>query len=119
VSFKDQLQAVVARVPEAEVVMIVAKDGIPVETVITRPQAELDDVAALYANLLRSGVSAADAAGHGQLQDLTVVGERSTALLHAITKDYALFAVLANGAIIGRARYALRLAGIALRPEFQ
>ena len=118
-SFKQALENVTARVPEAEVVMIVAKDGIPVETVVTRPTAELEDVAALYANLLRAGASAADAAGHGRLEDLTVVANRSTALLHTLTPDYALFAVLGPGAIVGRARHALRIAGLALRPDFQ
>ena len=41
-----------------------------------------------------------------------------TTLLVAITPDYFLFASLAPGAVVGRARFALRLAGLALRREF-
>ena len=41
-----------------------------------------------------------------------------TTLLVAITPEYFLFASLAPGAVLGRARFALRLAGLALRREF-
>jgi hypothetical protein len=36
----------------------------------------------------------------------------------AITPEYFLFASLSPGAVMGRARFALRLAGLALRKEF-
>ena len=41
-----------------------------------------------------------------------------TALLVAITPEYFLFAALAPGRPAGRARFALRLAGLALQQEF-
>jgi hypothetical protein len=36
----------------------------------------------------------------------------------AITPEYFLFAALEPGALMGRARFALRMAGIALEKEF-
>ena len=71
-----------------------------------------------YTALLKSGVAVAGDTGLGQLQELTVVTEKMTALLVAITPEYFLFAGLAPGALMGRARFALRLAGLALEKEF-
>ena len=39
-------------------------------------------------------------------------------MLVAITSEYFLFAALAPGAVTGRARFALRLAGLGLEKEF-
>ena len=47
-----------------------------------------------------------------------MVTEKMTALLVGITAEYFLFAGLAPGALLGRARFALRLAGLALEREF-
>jgi hypothetical protein len=41
------------------------------------------------------------------------------AILVAITGEYFLFAALAPGALTGRARFALRVAGLGLQREFQ
>jgi hypothetical protein len=47
-----------------------------------------------------------------------VVTEKMTTLLVAITPEYILFAGLEPGALMGRARFALRVAGMALEKEF-
>ena len=57
--------------------------------------------------------------GLGGLRELAVVTERMTTVLVAITPDYFMFAALSPGAIVGRARFALRLAGLNLRGEFE
>ena len=46
-----------------------------------------------------------------ELRRLSVVTDRVTALLVAITSEYYLFAALAPGALQGRARFAMRVAG--------
>lgn len=117
--FRETLERVAGRVPEASVVMIMAIDGIPVERVIVRPVAELETVAAEYTSLLRASMSAAADTGLGELNELTIGTERMTALLVGITHEYVLFAALDPHAIVGRARYYLRQAGVALRSEFQ
>jgi hypothetical protein len=48
-----------------------------------------------------------------------VVTERLIAILVSITDEDFLVAALAPGALAGRARFALRLAGMSLRREFQ
>jgi hypothetical protein len=41
-----------------------------------------------------------------------------TTLLVGITAEYFLFAALAPGALVGRARFVLRMAGLDLQKEF-
>jgi predicted regulator of Ras-like GTPase activity (Roadblock/LC7/MglB family) len=117
-AFADTLKAVAARVPETQVLMIMGTDGIPIEKLVVRPDPNLEAVAAEYTTLLRASVSAASDTGLGELQELSVVTERMTAVLVAITSEYFLFAALAPGAVVGRARFALRVAGMSLEREF-
>ena len=116
--FADTLEAIAVRVPETQMVMIMGTDGIPIERLVVRPDPNLEAVAAEYTTLLRASVSAASDTGLGELLELSVVTEKMTALLVGITPEYFLFAGLAPGALLGRARFALRLAGLALEREF-
>lgn len=117
-AFAEALKAIAARVPETQVLMIMGTDGIPIEKLVVRPDPNLEAVAAEYTTLLRASVSAASDTGLGELQELSVVTERMTAVLVAITSEYFLFAALAPGAVVGRARFALRVAGMSLEREF-
>ena len=117
-SFSDALKAVASRVPEMQIVMIMGTDGIPIEKLVVRQDPKLEAVAAEYTTLLRASVSAAADTGLGGLLELAVVTEKMTTLLVGITPDYYLFAALQPGALVGRARYALRLAGMGLEKEF-
>ena len=117
--FADVLRGIARRVPEAEVAMIIGTDGIPIEKLILRPDSNMEAVAAEHTTLLRAGLSAAEDTGLGSLLELTVVTERMTTLLVAITAEYFVFLSLARGAVLGRARFALRLASLALRREFE
>ncbi len=117
--FAEVLRAIATRVPETQVVMIMGTDGIPIEKLVVRPDPNLEAVAAEYTTLLRASVAAASDTGLGDLRELAVVTEKMTALLVGITSEYFLFAALAPGAITGRARFALRVAGLSLQREFQ
>ena len=117
-TFSDTLKQVADRVPETQLLIVMGTDGIPIEKLVVRPAANLETVAAEYTTLLRSGVAVAGDTGLGQLEEMSVVTEKMVALLVAITPEYFLFAGLAPGAMLGRARFALRLAGIALESEF-
>jgi predicted regulator of Ras-like GTPase activity (Roadblock/LC7/MglB family) len=118
-TFSDVLRSVAARVPETETLMIMGTDGIPIEKLLLRPDPNMEAIAAELTTLLRATVGAADDTGLGPLQELAVTTERMITLLVAITPDYFLFASLTPGAVMGRARFALRLAGLALVREFQ
>ncbi len=118
-AFSEALAAVARRVPETGVLMIIGTDGIPVEKLVVRPDPNMEAVAAEHTTLLRASLSAAADTGLGPLQELAITTERMTTLLVAITPEYFLFASLAPGAVAGRARFALRLAGLSVRGEFE
>lgn len=117
-AFSDTLRQVASRVPETQLLIVMGTDGIPIERLVVRQAANLEAVAAEYTSLLKSGVAVAADTGLGQLKELSVVTEKMIALLVAITPDYFIFAGLEPGAVMGRARFALRLAGVALGKEF-
>jgi predicted regulator of Ras-like GTPase activity (Roadblock/LC7/MglB family) len=117
--FADTLRQAAARVPEAQVVMLMGTDGIPIDRFVSRPDGNLEAVAAEFTTLLRASVSASGDTGLGSLQELSVVTERMTILLLGVTEEYFLFAALDPGALLGRARFALRLASFALERELR
>jgi predicted regulator of Ras-like GTPase activity (Roadblock/LC7/MglB family) len=117
--FAEVLRGVAARVPEARVLMVIGTDGIPVEKLSNSQDPASEAVAAELTGLLRAGLAATEDTGLGALQELSVSSERTTTLMTAITPEYFLFAALAPGALLGRARFALRLACAALVDEFR
>ncbi len=98
--------------------MIIGTDGIPIERLILQPDPNLETIAAEYTTLLRSSLAAASDTGLGELNELSIITETTTTLMVAITREYFLFAVLAPGALVGRARFALRVTGAGLESEF-
>ena len=117
-AFADALHGIADRVPEAEVLMVIGIDGIPIDRLQPRPDPGLEAMAAEQTTLLRASLSAASDTGLGGLRELTLLTERMATLLVAITPEYFLFAGLRPGALMGRARFALRLAAVELRREF-
>ena len=118
-AFREALRIISAKVPETRMLMIMGTDGIPIEKLVVHPDPNLEAVAAEYTTLLRASVSASSDTGLGELRELWVVTEKLVAILVSITDEYFLFAALAPGALAGRARFALRLAGMSLKREFQ
>ena len=118
-AFAQVLERVAGSVPETEVLMVIGTDGIPIEKLTVRADPNMEAVAAEHTTLLRASLAAAADTGLGALQELAITTERLTTLLVAITPEYFLFASLAPGALMGRARFALRLAALALEREFE
>jgi predicted regulator of Ras-like GTPase activity (Roadblock/LC7/MglB family) len=118
VGFNETLKQVALRVPESQVLMVMGTDGIPIEKLVIKADPNMEAIAAEYTSLLRASLSAASDTGLGALNELAIQTERMTALMVSITPEYFLFAALQPGAVVGRARLALRMAGAALEKEF-
>ena len=116
--FGEELRKIASRVPETQVLIVMGTDGIPIEKLVVRPDPNLEAVAAEYTTLLRASVSAASDTGLGELHELSVVTEKMVTLIVGITSEYFLFAAFAPGTVTGRARFVMRLAGMALEKEF-
>jgi predicted regulator of Ras-like GTPase activity (Roadblock/LC7/MglB family) len=117
-AFEESLQRIASRVPETQLLILMDTDGIPIEKLVLREDPNLEAVAAEYITLLRASLSTGNDTGLGDLREISIVTERMTALLVGITGEYFLFAALAPGTLIGRARFALRLESLALEREF-
>ena len=70
--FAEALKGIAGKVPEAQLLIIMATDGIPVQKLVVRQDPNLEAVAAEYTALLRASVSAASDTGLGNLHELTV-----------------------------------------------
>lgn len=116
--FDQTLRRLAGRIPGVRLLIIMDTDGIPVARWDAQPDPLLEAVAAEYTTLLRASLAAAADTGLGGLREVTVVNEKMTALMTAITLEYFLFAALDPDAGLGRARYSLRLAGLHLEKEF-
>lgn len=108
--FLERLSAVADRVEGAVAVSLVAADGIPIESVSSSPNLDLESAAAELVALARSIAQEQRELDAGELRQLTVVGSRSTLLLSRIAGRYWLLAVLAPESSVGRARFELRRA---------
>jgi predicted regulator of Ras-like GTPase activity (Roadblock/LC7/MglB family) len=108
--FLERLNAVADRVGGAVAVSLVAADGIPIESVSSAPNVDVESAAAELVALARSIAQEQRELDAGELRQLTVVGTRSTMLLSRLAGRYWLLAVLAPEASVGRARFELRRA---------
>jgi len=117
--FKIALDAIAGRVPQTRIAIVMGVDGIPVEKLVRGEFAQLEAIAAEYTTLLRASVSAASDTGLGELTELAVVTDRMVTLLMGITPEYFLFAAFEPEALVGRARFAMRLACFDLKRELE
>jgi predicted regulator of Ras-like GTPase activity (Roadblock/LC7/MglB family) len=108
--FLERLSAVADRVEGALAVSLVAADGIPIESVSSSPNLDLESAAGELVALARAIAQEQRELDAGELRQLTVEGSRSTLLLSRLAGCYWLLAVLAPEAAVGRARFELRRA---------
>ncbi|MCM2270819.1 MAG: hypothetical protein NDJ75_12010 [Thermoanaerobaculia bacterium] len=108
--FLERLSAVAERAGGAVAVSLVADDGIPIESVSSSPDLDLEAAAAELVSLARSISQEQRELDAGELLQFTVVGTRSTFLLSRLGGRYWLLAVLPAAASLGRARFELRRA---------
>ncbi|HEY6331878.1 MAG TPA: hypothetical protein VI756_21300 [Blastocatellia bacterium] len=119
-SFADMLGGITGRVEGALAAIIVGIDGIPIERFALDEAGDLDIemVATEFTTLLRRAMHTAADTGLGPLQEVVLGTERALFLLRPITSEYFLMLALMPGGNMGRARFELRKAQLALEHEF-
>ncbi len=98
--------------------VVMGMDGIPIERLVSEAHQNFEMLAAEATSLLRSTRQAAEDVGAGGLKELIFRTETLTVLAIAITDDYVLLGVLANGANYGKARFHMKRAALQLEKEF-
>jgi len=115
--FLERLSSVADRVGGLVAVSLVADDGIPIESVSSRPGVDLEAAAAELVNLARSISKEQRELDVGELQQFTVAGSGLTFVLSRLAGRYWLLAALAPDASLGRARFELRRAELLFEDE--
>ena len=115
--FLDQLSQISNRIGGALALSLVAKDGMPVESVSSDPDLDLEVLAAELISQVRSITENHRELDVGEVQQLSVTTDRLTLMVSSVAADYYLLLVLGPEGNYGRARFELRRARLLLEGE--
>ena len=118
--FIDTLTQITDRIEGSAGTIILGIDGILIERYVRDldPSLDLDLIATEFTTLLRRSMRTASDTELGELQEMVFVADRLTFLFRPITPEYFLVLALNPGGNVGRARFELRKAQLALESEF-
>jgi predicted regulator of Ras-like GTPase activity (Roadblock/LC7/MglB family) len=115
--FLEQLSRISDQIGGVLALSLVAKDGIPVESVSSDPELDLEVLAAELVSQVRSITENHRELEVGEVQQMSVVTDRLTLIVSSVTRDYYLLLVLGPEGSHGRARFELRRARLALEQD--
>jgi predicted regulator of Ras-like GTPase activity (Roadblock/LC7/MglB family) len=115
--FLDQLSRISNRIEGALALSLVAKDGMPVESVSSDPDLDLEVLAAELIAQVRSITENHRELDAGEVQHLSVTTDRFTLMVSSVASDYYLLLVLGPEGNYGRARFELRRARLLLEAD--
>ena len=110
--FLDRLRSIADRIDGTLALGLVAGDGIPVESVKNDPDVEFEMLSAELLAQVRTISDDHRELHVGTVRQLTVMTEERIFVVSAVSNDYYLLLVLADGGSYGRARFELRRAGL-------
>jgi predicted regulator of Ras-like GTPase activity (Roadblock/LC7/MglB family) len=115
--FLEQLSRISDQIGGVLALSLVARDGIPVESVSSDPDLDIEVLAAELVSQARSITENHRDLDVGEVQQLSILTNRLTLIVSAVTRDYYLLLVLGPDGNYGRARFELRRARLALEQE--
>lgn len=121
-SFRELVERVVKEVPGCVNCTILGFDGIAIDSAESLEPIEgisSSDATIEYANLVTQIRAAALGLQSGTVEDVCIKSEKMTTILRPLTEEYLVAATLAPNALIGKARYLLRLVDPLLRTELE
>jgi predicted regulator of Ras-like GTPase activity (Roadblock/LC7/MglB family) len=115
--FLDELSRISNRIEGAVALSLVARDGIPVESVSSDPDLDLEVLAAELVAQARSISDNHRELDVGEVQQLSVMTDRLTLMVSSVAADYYLLLVLGPEGNYGKARFELRRARLLLEKD--
>jgi len=115
--FRETLRRIAERVEGTKAVAIVGLDGIAVETFTVGEPLSIETVAAEMAALVKTAQNPRGDLFAGPIRELAVVGDGSRILLSRVSREYYLLLLLGGEGGLGRGRYELAKATLALEKE--
>ncbi len=106
--FIERLKQVESRIEGAQAVSLVAKDGMPVESISAIPDLDIEVLAAEMMTQVRAVSRDHQELSVGDVRHFSVTTDEMILMVTALSTEYYLLLVLAAGANAGRARFELR-----------
>lgn len=119
-SFTDTLVRIANRIEGCAAVLILGIDGIPIDSHVHEmdPTFDIDSIATELTTLVRRGMRTASDTELGEMREMVLATDIMSFLLRPITPEYFLLLALNPGGNVGRARFELRKAQLAMEIEF-
>ena len=119
-SFIGTLTQMVDRIEGCAAGAILGVDGILIERYVHElaPALDIDVLATEFTTLLRRSMRTASDTELGDLREMLLATDEMTFLVRPITSEYFLLLAVNPGGNVGRARFELRKAQLALEIEF-
>jgi predicted regulator of Ras-like GTPase activity (Roadblock/LC7/MglB family) len=118
--FADTLGNITQRIEGCAAALILGIDGIAIERQVrdVDPLLDIDLIATEFTTLVRRNMRTATDAEMGEMREMVFVTDGLTLVLRPITAEYFLMLALKPGGNVGRARFELRKAQLAMETEF-
>lgn len=116
--FKSVLESINNRLEGVLGVMVIAEDGIIVERQEGEGEFDTELASVEFLGGCKSIRAATEAIAAGALSEITVISEKATILLRAISPGYYLLLMLGPGISPGRPRFLIKKASYELASEF-
>ncbi|MEO1086459.1 MAG: roadblock/LC7 domain-containing protein [Acidobacteriota bacterium] len=110
--FVERLEDIAQRIEGAQALSLVAKDGIPVESVSRDETIDLEILAAELMSQVRAVAQNHEDLSVGRVRHFAVTTDRLTLMVSRLTSDYYLLLVTLADSNAGKARYELRRAAL-------
>jgi predicted regulator of Ras-like GTPase activity (Roadblock/LC7/MglB family) len=117
--FLEQLSRISDRIGGVLALSLVAKDGLPVESVSTDPDLDIEVLAAELTAQARAIADHHRELDVGEVQQMSVTTDRLTLIVSTVTPEYYLLLVLGTNGNYGRARFELRRARLLLEQDLR
>lgn len=117
--FLERLSQISNRIGGTLALSLVGRDGIPVESVSSNPDLDIEVLAAELVGQIRTLTESYSELAVGELRQYTVSTDRLTLMVSSVTSDYYLLLVLGRGGNRGRARFELRRARLLLEEDLR
>ena len=117
--FSETLTGLANRIEGCAAVVILGIDGIPIERhVHIDSELDIETVATEFTTLVRRSMRTASDSELGEMREMVFATDTMSFLLRPITSEYFLLLALTAGGNVGRARFELRKAQLAMETEF-
>ena len=117
-SFKEVLEKMGSRLDGVLGAVVIGDDGIIVERHVADPAFDAELAGVEYVGSCKDIRRATESLESGEVEEVSVVTEKTRILLRNISPGYYLILIMGPGGSLGKGRYELMKASYELAPEF-